>query len=490
MGPTAERQFARKTGKESILRRRYNMVLAPFYSRFRSILSSQTQRWLNRDRLKAVIAAAPRPELEQAVLRVGIVGIILAFLFWYVLRDGRIESAEYQVLTVTSVFLAFGVLLTLRILAAPHVSVPRRFIGMIADNVVATYFLSQMGEGGAVIIFVYLFITFGNGFRFGRFYLHACQLMGLIGFSVVFIVSPLWSQHFWIWLGFLISLIILPFYVGKLSDRVEKARKRADDANEAKGRFLANMSHEMRTPLNGVIAMADVLRETSLNESQREIVDTLGTSANLLLAQIEDVLDLAKIEAGRVQIEKRPFDLAKLLTSTVKVVLPQARYKGLSVNTEVASDAARWLEGDGHHLRQVLLNLLSNAVTFTQLGAITLRVTVVETRPAEARLRFEVQDTGIGISLAKQAVIFEPFTQADDSITRVYGGTGLGTTIARQLVSLMGGEIGVSSTLGTGSTFWIELSLPFGEPWGLDLTTEITTSDRLSSASAAFGAQM
>src|SRR5439155_20109307 len=195
-----------------------------------SILSSLTQRWLNRDRLKAVIAAAPRPELEQAVLRVGIVGIILAFLFWYVLRDGRIESAEYQVLTVTSVFLAFGVLLTLRILAAPFVSVPRRFIGMIADNVVATYFLSQMGEGGAIILFVYLFLTFGNGFRFGRLYLHACQLMGLIGFSVVFVVSPFWSRHFWSWLGFLITLIILPFYVGLLAERINAARVRAEQA--------------------------------------------------------------------------------------------------------------------------------------------------------------------------------------------------------------------------------------------------------------------
>src|SRR5208282_6937235 len=114
----------------------------------------------------------------------------------------------------------------------------------------------------------------------------------------------------------------------------------------------------------------------SLNESQREIVDTLGTSANLLLAQIEDVLDMAKIEAGRIQIEKRPFDLGKLLTSTVKVVLPQARYKGLAINTEVAPDAARWFEGDAHHLRQVLLNLLANAVKFTEHGAITLRVAV------------------------------------------------------------------------------------------------------------------
>jgi two-component system sensor histidine kinase RpfC len=452
-------------------------------------LSSLTQRWLNRAHLKAVIAAAPRQEFKQAKLRVSIVAVILAYLLWYLLRDGVIEPAEYGVLSVTVGFLIFSMFLVLRILQAPHESPPRRFMGMIGDNAVATYFLSQLGEGGAVILVVYLFITCGNGFRFGRFYLHACQLMGLVGFSVVFVVSPFWSQHFWIWLGYLIALTVLPFYVGILSERLKNERKRADDASEAKGRFLANMSHEMRTPLNGVIAMADVLRETSLNESQREIVDTLGTSANLLLAQVEDVLDLAKIEARHVQIEKRPFDLGNLLASTVKVVLPQARYKGLAVNTEVAPDAARWFEGDGHHLRQVLLNLLANAVKFTENGAITLRVTAVETSVAEARVRFEVQDTGIGISLAKQAVIFEPFTQADDSITRVYGGTGLGTTIARQLVSLMGGQIGVSSILGTGSTFWVELPLPFAEPAGIDLTAELAVTNKLSSATGAFSAQ-
>src|SRR5205823_10429475 len=137
---------------------------------------------------------------------------------------------------------------------------------------------------------------------------------------------------------------------------------------------------------------------------------------HLLLAQIEDVLDMAKIEAGRVQIERKPFDLGSVLTSSVKVVVPQARYKGLEVNTEIAPHAARWFAGDSHHLRQVLLNLLANAVKFTKRGQITLRVRVVEQKPTQARIRFEVEDTGIGITPANQAGIFEPFTQADDSI--------------------------------------------------------------------------
>ena len=466
---------------------------APFYIRIHSILSSilssHAKRWLSRDGLKEMLSAARGPELEQAALRVVIGGAVLAYLAWYVLRNGEVPRDEAAVLAVAIGFFAFSVVLTLRILEAPDVSVARRFLGMIADNAVTTFCLIHMGEGGAFVLGVYLFITFGNGFRFGLLYLRACQLLGIAGFALVLIVSPFWSKHWAIGSGFLIALIVLPFYVGFLTERIKRERKRADEANQAKGRFLAIVSHEMRTPLNGVIAMADVLRETDLNESQREIVNTLGTSAHLLLAQIEDVLDMAKIEAGRIQIERQPFDLGKLLTSTVKVILPQARYKELAVNTQIAPEAMRWFSGDSHHLRQVLLNLLANAVKFTERGEVSLRVIVVSASPIEPRVRFEVKDTGIGIPLAKQAVIFEPFTQADDSITRIYGGTGLGTTIARQLVALMNGTIGVVSTVGVGSTFWFEVPLPHADPIGIDLTAEIADTARLSSTAAALAAQ-
>ena len=148
---------------------------------------------------------------------------------------------------------------------------------MVIDNAVTTYCLIRLGEGAAVIIGVYLFITFGNGFRYGRVYLYACQIMALAGFSLVLTQSNYWSHSISVGIGFLVALIILPFYVGSLAQKIKESKKRADEANQAKGRFLANMSHEMRTPLNGVIAMADVLRETTLGESQREIVDTLRT---------------------------------------------------------------------------------------------------------------------------------------------------------------------------------------------------------------------
>ncbi len=391
-----------------------------------------------------MLARAHRPELEQSLLRVAIGGLVLIYLAFSVYRDNHVSDDESQVLWVAVGFFAFSIALTLQVVTSPAVSIARRYLGMVADNAVTSYCLIQTGEPGAVIIGVYLFITFGNGFRYGRVYLHACQIMSLIGFSLVIVLSDFWRAEMSLSVGIVISFLVLPFYVGVLAERITEAKKRADDANQAKGRFVANVSHEMRTPLNGVIAMADVLRETKLDESQREIVETLSTSANLLLAQIEDVLDMAKIEAGRVHIENSPFDLTRLLTSTVKVLLPQARYKGLSIELEVAPDAARWFIGDSHHTRQVLLNLLANAVKFTERGRIVLRAAIVRQDALETRVRIEVKDTGIGIPLSKQSAIFEPFTQADDSITRVYGGTGLGTTIARQLVTLMGGEIGLA----------------------------------------------
>ncbi len=432
---------------------------------------------------------APRLEFGQAVLRVVVSFAILVYVVWYVARDGVITGDETQALSAAGAFFSFAAAITLRILQAPGISKARRILGIVVDNSIASYGLFVLGEGGAVILGTYLLVTVGNGLRYGRYYLRISHFLAVTGFSIVMLVSPYWSQHTAIGLGFLITLLVIPFYVGYLAKGIDEARQRADKANEAKGRFLANVSHEMRTPLNGVIAMADVLRETSLNESQREIVETLGTSANLLLVQIEDVLDMAKIEAGRVHIELRPFDLSSLVTNTIKVILPQARYKELTVTTSISPDAARWFAGDAHHLRQVLLNLLANAVKFTERGEILLSVSVSKANESSAILRFAVKDTGIGIPAEKQASIFEPFTQADDSTSRLYGGTGLGTTIARQLVTLMGGTMGLISTVGVGSVFWFEVPLPLSGPVGIDLTEELAATKRLASSATAFAAQ-
>jgi len=426
------------------------------------LIASQWSRWRAKGIPLPRLGTEQKQEVEQAILRVALVGLVYIYVLWSILRDGELAGTDTEFAIAGAGFVLLGLAILAHSILSTAKSIPRRFLGMLADNAATTYCLIQMDEGGAFVLGVYLFVTFGNGFRFGRLYLHVCQLMAVVGFGLVLLLSPFWSKHLMVGMGFMMAIMVLPFYVGVLTQRITEAKRRADEANRAKGRFLANMSHEMRTPLNGVIAMADVLRETPLDAGQREIVETMTTSANLLLAQIEDVLDVSKIEAGRITVHKRPFNLEALVSSTTKVIRPQARYKGLGLECNVAPSASRWYSGDGPHVRQVLLNLLANAVKFTEKGdvALTVRVSDDSVSAGSAQvIRFEVRDTGIGIPQDKQAKIFEPFTQADDSITRMYGGSGLGTTIARNLVLLMGGRIGLESTVGQGSLFWFEIPL-------------------------------
>jgi len=247
--------------------------------------------------------------------------------------------------------------------------------------------------------------------------------------------------------------------VSTLLKRIEDSRARAEEANRAKSSFLANMSHEMRTPLSGIVGVADLLQTTSLSPQQAELMRLMRHSVMLLRSLVDDVLDISKIEAGRLTIEMADFDLHATLNGLVGLLRPYANAKGLGFHAMVDPAIDYRLRGDPHHLRQVLLNLLSNAIKFTDKGEIAVEVTLLAETDEGLRLRFDVRDTGIGISEIVQQRIFERFVQADESTTRRYGGTGLGTTIAKQLVELMGGVIGVKSALGAGSTFWFEIPL-------------------------------
>jgi two-component system, sensor histidine kinase RpfC len=453
------------------------MQSASSISRF--LATPSAQRWLSRKGWVEMLATAPRPELEQALLRVAIPAVVMIYIAIDEFVGDPLTETEWRALVFAGSFFFFSVVLAGFVLRAKTGSPIRRIFGIVVDNAANTGFLLLSGEAGAFVFGIYLFVTFGNGFRYGSLYLRISQALSILGFLVVLSLSPFWSAHIPVGIGILVALLVLPFYVGVLAERITEARKRADEANEAKGKFLANVSHEMRTPLNGVIAMADLLRETALNEGQKELVETLSNSSQLALAQIEDVLDAAKIEAGRVQIESRPFDLGQLVGNCVKVIAPQARYKGLTVTTHIDPSLARWFAGDPHHLRQVLLNLLANAVKFTDKGSINVNARVLTRLPDSTSFRIDVTDTGIGIPRDKLGAIFEPFTQADDTVTRVYGGTGLGTTIARQLIVLMGGKVDVESEVGKGSTFSVELSLPHVEPRQRDLADDMAASRKI-----------
>lgn len=360
---------------------------------------------------------------------------------------------------VMTVYTLFAIAIFVHIRISPNLNKTRILIAMLTDVLVTSIASYVTHDIGAVYIGIYLWLIIGYGFRFGRQLLVATYIASLTGFVTASLNSVYWQTHMTGFYGLLFTLVTIPLYALALLSRLKEATNKAEAASRAKSEFLSHISHEIRTPLNGIVGACSLLEASNLDKNNATLFNVMKSSSNLLLDLVNNVLDLSKIESGKTTYHLENFYLHNLILTTVNLFETQASQKGVAIDYEIAEDTPLKLHGDLLHTKQVLINLVGNAVKFTEQGSVKICVSAIQHSDTDATVRFEVKDTGIGIAKESLPHIFESFTQAEESIKYKFGGTGLGTTISKKLVELMHGEIGIESELGHGSTFWFEIPL-------------------------------
>jgi two-component system sensor histidine kinase RpfC len=404
-------------------------------------------------------ALRDNPEFQSAVVRIGIWAFGLIYIGTAALVG--LFTVDYQAfLSLFAVYLVFNIAILLSVLVR-HEWNARRLASQFFDIIAVSIAIYLTRDPGSPFYLFYIWIFISAATRYGRTHLAVAAISAVVSYNITLTFLGAWAKDPMDAAFHMLILVLLPLYQDSLLVKLREARRAAEQANQAKSDFLANMTHELRTPLTGVLGMANLMRTTALDTQQREYLDAISSSANMLQALIGDILDLSKIDAKKLHLECNAFDLREPVREVCEVMHTHALAKGLDLVCDVAPQLPPRILGDALRVRQILFNLIGNAVKFTEHGQVVVRAGVADAGPDDPRagVLLEVEDTGIGIAPDKLQSIFESFSQADDSTTRRYGGTGLGTTIARDLTQLMGGEIGVDSEVDQGTRFWVWLPL-------------------------------
>ncbi len=418
----------------------------------------------------------PDSEHKQAIIRL-IVGLIaFSYLVYSVLRDGGISTNDRYTLITAGLFFVCALAIIIWLIENPEICIVRRILGILLDNSAITAALYFHGILGAPLFIVYLWVAFGNGFRFGQLYLAISTICGVSGFFFVSLYSSRFSVDPYISGSLLVGLIVLPLYVALLLRELNKTLTLAESANRAKSDLLATMSHEIRTPLNGLVGITDILSKTQLDERQRHFVGLISKSSEWLMRVITDGLDFSKIEANEFLLMDGPFNLPKSLDELCSFYKGGHKNKDVMFVYNIPDDLPQYVVGDQLRLNQVLGNLISNSIKFTAKGFVSIKAEQLQKSETGCHIRFLVEDSGLGIPQEELNTIFEPFKQTSSGKMQQKGGTGLGLAIADRLVKLMGGKIELESIPAEGSKFFFTLLFPPVPVANKDLTSQIKPS--------------